>query len=129
MFIEKSFFKVLNWRINLFCLVTNSRVYPRWLLYPAYPWISVETSKTFVQRFWYPAGSLSLILTLSWRRPSSCRNQSIHLLCKSVDWFLYGNGLRHARAKASFHIFGLESWNQISNCGYFHIWSSKKFIM
>ena len=28
-------------------------------------------------------------LTLSWRRQLSYRNQSIDLLCKSVDWFLY----------------------------------------
>ena len=28
------------------------------------------------------------------RRPLSYRNQSIDLLCKSMDWFLYDNGLR-----------------------------------
>ena len=32
-----------------------------------------------------------------WRRPLSWRNQSIDLLCKSMDWFLHGNGLRHER--------------------------------
>ena len=36
-------------------------------------------------------------LTLSWRRPLSYRNQSIDLLCKSMDWFLYDNGLHHER--------------------------------
>ena len=40
-------------------------------------------------------------LTLSWRRPLSYRNQSIDLLCKSMDWFLYNNGLRHERVKDS----------------------------
>ena len=40
-----------------------------------------------------------LLLTLSWRRPLSYRNQSIDLLPKSVDWFLYDNGLRHKRVK------------------------------
>ena len=30
-----------------------------------------------------------MILTLSWRRSISYRNQSIDLLCKSIDWFLY----------------------------------------
>ena len=35
-------------------------------------------------------------LTLSWRRPLY-RNQSIDLWSKSVDWFLYDNGLRHER--------------------------------
>ena len=33
-------------------------------------------------------------LSLSWRRPLSYRNQFIDLLCKSMDWFLYDNGLR-----------------------------------
>ena len=36
-------------------------------------------------------------LTLSQRRPLSYRNQSIDLLRKSTDWFLYDNGLRHER--------------------------------
>ena len=31
--------------------------------------------------------------------PLSCRNQSIDLLCKSMDWFLYDNRLRHERVK------------------------------
>ena len=34
-----------------------------------------------------------------WRRPFSYRNQSIYLLRKSMDWFLYDNGLRHERVK------------------------------
>ena len=37
------------------------------------------------------------LLTLSRRRPLSYRSQSIDLLWKSMDWFLYGNGLRHER--------------------------------
>ena len=36
-------------------------------------------------------------VTLSWRRPLSYRKQSIDLRSKSVDWFLYDNGLRHER--------------------------------
>ena len=39
-------------------------------------------------------------LTLSRRRPISHRNQSIDLLCKSMDWFLYDIGLRRERVKA-----------------------------
>ena len=39
------------------------------------------------------------LLTLSRRRPLSCRNQSIDLLGKSMDWFLYDNGLCHKRVK------------------------------
>ena len=42
---------------------------------------------------------LNLLLTLSWRRPLSYRNQSIDLLRESVDWLLYDNGLRHERVK------------------------------
>ena len=38
-------------------------------------------------------------LTFSRRRPISYRNQSIDLLCKSMDWFLYDIGLRHERVK------------------------------
>ena len=38
-------------------------------------------------------------LTLSWRRSLSYRNQSNDLLRKSMDWFLYDNGLRHERLK------------------------------
>ena len=38
-------------------------------------------------------------LTLSWRRPISYRNQSIDLLHKSMDWFLYDIGLRLERVK------------------------------
>ena len=34
-----------------------------------------------------------VLLTLSWRRPLSYRNQSIEMLCKPMDWFLYDNGL------------------------------------
>ena len=39
-------------------------------------------------------------LTHSRRRPLSYRNQSIDLLRKSMDWFLYDNGLRRKRVKA-----------------------------
>ena len=39
------------------------------------------------------------ILTLSWRRPLSYKNQSIDLRSKSMDWFLYDNVLRHERFK------------------------------
>ena len=38
-----------------------------------------------------------LLLTLSWRRLSWYRNQSIDFLRKSMDWFLYDNGLRHVK--------------------------------
>ena len=39
--------------------------------------------------------ALESLLTLSWRMPLSYRNQSTDLRSKSMDWFLYDNGLRH----------------------------------
>ena len=39
----------------------------------------------------------SVPLNLLWRRPLPYRNQSIDLQSKSIDWFLYDNGLRHER--------------------------------
>ena len=52
-------------------------------------------------------------LTLSRRRPLSYRNQSIDLLRKSIDWFLYHNGLRHERV--NFKIYDVINWETI-NC-------------
>ena len=43
---------------------------------------------------------LGFNLTLSWGRFLSYRNQSIDLLCKSLDWFLYDRDLLHERANA-----------------------------
>ena len=39
----------------------------------------------------------SQLLSLSRQRSLSYRNQSINLLCKSMDWFLYDRDLRHER--------------------------------
>ena len=50
-------------------------------------------------------------LTFSWRRPLSYGNQSIDLQSKSMDWFLYDNGLRHERAKY---------YLQMISCGKFY---------
>ena len=44
-------------------------------------------------------GFHSQSLTLSWRRPLPYRTQSIELRSKSMDCFLYDNGLRHERGK------------------------------
>ena len=49
-----------------------------------------------------PAHGVKYVLTLSWRRPLSYRNQSTDLLRKSMDWFLCDNGLRHERVKCLF---------------------------
>ena len=40
------------------------------------------------------------LLTLSRRRLLSYRNQSIDFRSKSMDWFLYDNGLHHERVKS-----------------------------
>ena len=59
----------------------------------------------FIRRLWHditlgPVGKFCfIILTLSGRRPLSYGNQLIDLLRKSMDWFLYDNGLRHERIK------------------------------
>ena len=50
---------------------------------------------------WVNIHFLHFCCTLSWRRPLSYRNQSIDLLCKSMNWFLYDSGLRHERVKVS----------------------------
>ena len=42
-----------------------------------------------------------VLLTLSWRRLLSSKNQSIDLQCKSMDWFLYDNSLHHERVKVN----------------------------
>ena len=47
------------------------------------------------------ATKATCMLTLSRRRPLSYRNQSIDLRSKSMDWFLYDNGLRLERVKRS----------------------------
>ena len=41
---------------------------------------------------------------LSWRRSLSYTNQSIDLQSKSMDWFLYDNGLCHERVKCNFKL-------------------------
>ena len=60
-------------------------------------------------------------LTLSWRGPLSYRNQSTDLQSKSMDWFLYDNGLRHERVKKDKH-------QHIFCQFFFHIWSLKKAL-
>ena len=67
-------------------------------------------SPTILRELFWPLWQLSKIglvlnrlkcLTLSWLRPLSYRNQFIDLQRKSVDWFLYDNGLRHERVNLS----------------------------
>ena len=77
------------------------------------------------------------VLILSWRRPISYRNQYIDLQSKSVDWFLYGIGLRHERVN-SIPTTGFDKWTswylcvrvllllKICSSMYFHIKMSKE---
>ena len=46
-------------------------------------------------------------LTLLIQRPLSYRNQSIGLRSKSVDLFLYDNGLRQERVKYAIYLIGI----------------------
>ena len=47
-----------------------------------------------------------LPLNLSWwRRSLSYRNQSINLLCKLMDWFLYDSDFHHERVILTFNYF------------------------
>ena len=56
--------------------------------------------KSYLQS--HPCILKTLTLTPSWRRQLSYRTQSIDLLRKSMDWFLYENGCRHERVKDKF---------------------------
>ena len=81
-----------------------------------------ELSNLFIRRFTEIRGSSCqeknkyVFLTLSWWGPLSYRNQSIDLLWKSMDWFLYHNGLRHERVKFycdsySAHLKSFATWD------------------
>ena len=60
---------------------------------------TIITSLTLVRNgIKYLQSRMWWTLALSWRRPLY-RNQSIDLASKSLDWFLYDNGLRHERVK------------------------------
>ena len=67
-----------------------------------------------------------MTLTLSWRRPLSYRKQSIDLLPKSMDWFLYDKGLRHERVK---QFFTDESHLLYSTCNENYFWVSNTYIL
>ena len=56
--------------------------------------------------------SYCFFLILSWRRSLSYRNQSIDSRSKSMDWFLYDNGLRHERVNL------YSSWNYQKAIGF-----------
>ena len=80
--------------LNNFCGKAPSQ---RFLLMLPYQCNSHRVSGTLV--LFTAQQQIISVLTLSWRRPLSYRNQSIYLLRKSMEWFLYDNGLRHERVK------------------------------
>ena len=55
------------------------------------------------------------LINPSWRRLISYRNQSIDLLRKSVDWFLYDIGQRHERVKYTINPIGKSDENHNKN--------------
>ena len=60
-------------------------------------------------------------LNLSWRRPLSYRHQSIDLLRRSMDWFLYDNGLRHERVDMK-ALFSFNSYHVYTDKCFHDIW-------
>ena len=70
----------------------------------------------------------ALNLTLSRRRPIPYRNQSIDLICKSMDWFLYGIGLRHERVK-NMNNFPYFSANKLNPAYFSHLAYFSYFFM
>ena len=76
-------------------------------------------------------------LTLSWRRPLSYRNQSIELLRKLMDWFLYDNCFRHETVKNKKDVikYKIFLWSVVSFEAVYHCffscfvwWSVVRFI-
>ena len=75
--------------------------------------------------------TMEVFLTLSRRRPLSYRNQSIDLLRKSMDWFLYDNGLRLERVKVASDIFNSRSRRDCTNNTitiFFLLWFFRTYI-
>ena len=54
-------------------------------------------------------------LTLSWWRPLPYRNQSTDLGSKSMNWFLYDNGLHHERVKLLNYLTWILYWIAVKN--------------
>ena len=91
-FLPKIFPKSIskNSRPGLFVIRSACKTSPKRLEF-----IKITSCGTHVQL----SSSSFNYLTPLWRKPLPYRNQSIDLLCKSMDWFLYGKGLCHERDK------------------------------
>ena len=103
---QKIFFNVVIYSVNNFFIFHFSQ----WTCYCLKPWMDwfdfriseKNIFKSVIQ--YHTTGTRDLLnnLTLSRRRPLSYRNQSIDLLHKSMNWFLYDNDLHHERVKSLF---------------------------
>ena len=65
----------------------------------AIPFLLNSRSKACLSRLIWSITSFRDLLTLSWRRSLSYRNQPIDLQSKSMDWFLYDEDLSHEKVK------------------------------
>ena len=79
-----------------YCIKSTSRIIDQ----NFFPWYK---KKQLWSSFWYGFQRIAKLslkhVTLSWRRSPSYRNQSIDLLCKSMDRILYDRELCHERVK------------------------------
>ena len=68
----------------------------KWWIELIFNVLIVEGSDFYLDHWCYSA---ALTLTRSWQRSLSNRSQSVDLLCKSMDWFLYDIDLCHEEIK------------------------------
>ena len=80
-------------------LTSNKKVFPSCMTVGSGTFFYQKNSKSLFIKYLLHVPKFTL--TLSWRRPLSYKNQSIDLLLKLMDWFLYDNGLRHERVNYS----------------------------
>ena len=55
---------------------------------------------------------VSQVINYFMKEDLSYRNQSINLLCKSIDWFLYDRDVRHERVNSTFTVFAPNEYLQ-----------------
>ena len=95
----KEIFLTFVFYLNVWCIGKNSRMYILFHIKKQHYFVH------FLCLFLKLSIAFCVSLTFSWRRPLSYRHQSIDLRTKSMDWFLYDNGLRHERVKENKGIF------------------------
>ena len=95
----------------------STRFFEIWI-HKKFYFISVKDSISFLAFFLncFSYLSISCILSLSLRRFRSYRNQSIDLLCKSVNCSLHDRDLRHKAVKVAFSmVFENAIWYFVSS--------------